>query len=789
MKKLLFSLGFSTALLFTAADSQAQTLSPLPGVIVSAPGTGQTVQDFTYSCSVSGCASGTVIPAFAPTQGNALLSASNPLFVAPGTSSVFAISATTLPLPTGAATSALQTTGNTELTTINTTLGTPMQNSGGTVTVTQATATNLNTASTPATAAAWGLFADNAAWSVGASIGATMECEFTTGGATTLTTAHVGAVGCTSARAAFSDIESISGTALASAISPYGTVFSGTASGEVLNVNAFVSNTNSNGSNTSANSSPVVIASDQAAVAIKAASGALVAGSIADLAHGQGTMAASVPVAIASNQSSIPVAGSAANGAAVSGNPILSGGSDGTDARTFLTSTTGHLVIDCNSAGGTCAGSGGTASTFSTTFPTTGTAAGAEFLTTAPTLTNGQMVPFQTDLNGNLKIAVVSSPILSTNIFQGSSPISNINGIFTNLLQNNAVLSASNPIFATLEGTIPNPGTASSWGILAQGSTTSGELGQLAMGAVTTAAPSYTTAQSSPLSLDTAGNLRINCITGCAGSGGTSSSFSATFPAVGTAAGAEFLTTPPTLSNGQMVAFQVTSAGSLHTTIDNTNANGSNTSANSSPVVIASDQAAVATKTAGVAASGAAVSGNPVLSGGSDGTDARTFLTSTTGHLVIDCNSAGGSCAGSGGTSSTFGAAEPTAGTAVGAVTGGATGGDMVGIIQANASLPINITTATTTQVIALISGRATYITAFDLVSAGAGTAQLEYGTGTNCSTVVGTLTGAYPFAAGGGRASGGGLGPMLIVPASDEVCVVTTSSATAQGFISFAQF
>jgi hypothetical protein len=39
----------------------------------------------------------------------------------------------TLPLPTGAATSVLQTMGNTELTAINTTLGAPMQNSGGNV--------------------------------------------------------------------------------------------------------------------------------------------------------------------------------------------------------------------------------------------------------------------------------------------------------------------------------------------------------------------------------------------------------------------------------------------------------------------------------------------------------------------------------------------------------------------------------------------------------------------------------------------------------------------------------
>lgn len=49
----------------------------------------------------------------------------------------------TVSLPTGAATSALQTTGNTSLTTINTTLGTPMQASGGSVTANAGT--NLNT--------------------------------------------------------------------------------------------------------------------------------------------------------------------------------------------------------------------------------------------------------------------------------------------------------------------------------------------------------------------------------------------------------------------------------------------------------------------------------------------------------------------------------------------------------------------------------------------------------------------------------------------------------------------
>ena len=56
----------------------------------------------------------------------------------------------------------------------------------------------------------------------------------------------------------------------------------------------------------------------------------------------------------------------------------------------------------------------------------------------------------------------------------------------------------------------------------AQASTTAGQTGNLHLGAVTTAAPTYTTGQTDPISLDTSGNLRVNCTTGCSSSGGSS---------------------------------------------------------------------------------------------------------------------------------------------------------------------------------------------------------------------------------------------------------------------------
>lgn len=65
-----------------------------------------------------------------------------------------------------------------------------------------------------------------------------------------------------------------------------------------------------------------------------------------------------------------------------------------------------------------------------------------------------------------------------------------------------------------ISGTISLPtGAATASGVsalqVAQGSSTSGQSGYLSQAAVTTAAPTYSTTQTSPLSLDTAGNLRV----------------------------------------------------------------------------------------------------------------------------------------------------------------------------------------------------------------------------------------------------------------------------------------
>lgn len=162
------------------------------------------------------------------------------------------------------------------------------------------------------------------------------------------------------------------------------------------------------------------------------------------------------------------VGGLAGTGTALSGNPVLMGGSDGTDARSFLTDTGGRQII----------------------------------------------IPYQ-----------------------GTTALSATNGGYQNLLQGNAALSSSNGIFVT-------PTSSASIGVT---QSTASNLNATVVGTGGT-------------TLATATN-QTNII-GSA-SGGTAAADSQL-------AGAIYNSSTPTLTNGQQASLQLTSAGSLHTTVDNT---------------------------------------------------------------------------------------------------------------------------------------------------------------------------------------------------------------------------
>lgn len=160
---------------------------------------------------------------------------------------------------------------------------------------------------------------------------------------------------------------------------------------------------------------------------------------------------------------------------------------------------------------------GGTAGTFSLL-------GGGIFNTALPTLTNGQQAAFQFDASARLYTLAVQSGVWT--VQPGNTP-NTTPWLFTiNQGGNSATVSAggalkvdgsgsTQPVSGTVTANIGTTGglalDTSVTGLqVAQGSTTTGEKGGLTLGAVTTAAPTYTTGQSSPLSLTTAGALRVD---------------------------------------------------------------------------------------------------------------------------------------------------------------------------------------------------------------------------------------------------------------------------------------
>ena len=106
-----------------------------------------------------------------------------------------------------------------------------------------------------------------------------------------------------------------------------------------------------------------------------------------------------------------------------------------------------------------------------------------------------------------------------------------------------------------------------------------------------------------------------------------------------------------------------------------------------------------------------------------------------------------------------------------------------------NSSVPINISTATTTQLVALSGSTAIYVTSYDVIAGGTGNITFEYGTGTACATGTTPLTGAYPLTAQAGIAKGDGIATVLKVPAGNALCALTSAAVQMSGSVSFNQF
>jgi hypothetical protein len=106
-------------------------------------------------------------------------------------------------------------------------------------------------------------------------------------------------------------------------------------------------------------------------------------------------------------------------------------------------------------------------------------------------------------------------------------------------------------------------------------------------------------------------------------------------------------------------------------------------------------------------------------------------------------------------------------------------------------SKAINVSTATTTQLVAISGTTKIYVTSFDVIAGGTGNITFEYGTQTTnpCDTGTTALTGPYNLTAQAGIAKGDGVGAVLVVPAGNALCVLTSAAVQMSGSVSYQQF
>jgi hypothetical protein len=105
------------------------------------------------------------------------------------------------------------------------------------------------------------------------------------------------------------------------------------------------------------------------------------------------------------------------------------------------------------------------------------------------------------------------------------------------------------------------------------------------------------------------------------------------------------------------------------------------------------------------------------------------------------------------------------------------------------ASVPITITTATTTRLIVGVSGKSIYVTAVDVISAGTGNIQFISGTGATCGTATVNVSGNYNLTAQVGFTKAAGNGAVWVLTQGHSLCAVTSAGVGMPGSVSYAIF
>lgn len=279
---------------------------------------------------------------------------------------------------------------------------------------------------------------------------------------------------------------------------------------------------------------------------------------------------------------------------------------------------------------------------------------------------------------------------------------------------------------------------------VAQASTTSGQVGTLIQGAVTTSAPSYTNGQTSPLSLTPGGLLRAAVLSG-----------------------------GPT----EVVEGSVYSAGGNVglAGIRRCNTPGPGTGVADGDVMVPCGSAFGVPYATLVDGSGA------VLTYGQDRTEDAAEAGGETGPLFLGVRR--DTAASSSGTAGDFSTLNLDG---LGRLWTRA--GDPCADFARVTSAAISTSSSGNTQLVALSSGQTVYVCGYKTVSAGAVSANFIYGTGTACATGETAIEGPSAYAANGGALATNAGAVQFKTAVSNALCIKLSAGVQTGGYVTYVQ-
>lgn len=120
---------------------------------------------------------------------------------------------------------------------------------------------------------------------------------------------------------------------------------------------------------------------------------------------------------------------------------------------------------------------------------------------------------------------------------------------------------------------------------------------------------------------------------------------------------------------------------------------------------------------------------------------------------------------------------------------GGRTGANLEPFAQCDQQALLKMTTATTTEIVALTASQKVRVCYANMLANGTTTAKFVYGTGANCVTGPVDITPAYDLTAQVGWSGGAGIGTILDTAAGNALCVTNGSAVNLSIFVRYTKY